>query len=202
MTQEQKVRQIFSRLYNLFRSKSGSKDRFESHPGFDQRSGKENKNPWNRLVEAAQKFKIDLPGYIFVTLRKIMEENGAREVHPHFLLNETLLTEYQKTQSSVFRGIEIQWQDQQLLFDAGMKECAALLPPGTSEEERAMYVLLAGTAGATSFRPLYIFYRAALYDCSQLQEELKEAAQFEYTLFPSVYTGLLKNEKVLKRLKE
>jgi len=197
MTKEHEARKVFCRLYNLFRSKSGSRDRFENHPGFDKRSGKDNLSPWDRIVQAALKHKIDLPGYIFTTLKKIMEENGSQEVHPHFLLNETLLSEYQRTQASVFRSVEIQWQDQLLIFDSDVKKWAS--NPGVTGKESTelMALLMSGT----SYTSLFTFHQACRYGCSGLAKKRQEEARLEYSLFPHLFDRLITNEEILEKLR-
>jgi len=197
MTQEQEARKIFRRLYNLFRSKSGSEDRFEDHPGFDQRSGRNKLSPWDRLVHAAELYKVDLPGYIFITLKKIMEEDGAQKVHPHFLLNETLLSEYQRTQPSVFRGVEIEWQDQLLIFDSEVKKWED--DPGVTGQRSAK--LMALLMSGTPYTPLFTFYQACLHGCTGLAQKMKEEAQLEYSLFPHLFDRLMANEQILEQLR-
>jgi hypothetical protein len=197
MTQEQEARKIFRRLYNLFRSKSGSEDRFEDHPGFDKRSGRNNQSPWDRLTQAVEHHKIDLPGYIFVSLKKIMEDNGAPKVHPHFLLNETLLTEYQRTEPSVFRSIEIQWQDQLLIFDSEVKKWES--NPGVTGQESAK--LMALLMSGTPYTPLFTFYQAWLHNCTGLTKKMLEEAQLEYSIFPLLFDRLITNEEILEKLR-
>jgi hypothetical protein len=197
MTKEQEVRKIFRRLYNLFRSKSGSEDRFEDHPGFDKCSGRNNQNPWDRIMQAAEQYKIDLQGYIFTALKKIMEDNGAKEVHPHFLLNETLLLEYQRTQPSVFRSVEIQWQDQLLIFDSETKKWED--DPGVTGRRSAK--LMALLMSGTPYTSLFTFYQACLHGCAGLATKMKEEAQLEYSLFPHLFDGLIMNEDILEQLR-
>jgi hypothetical protein len=197
MTQAQEARKIFRRLYNLFRNKSGSEDRFEDHPGFDKCSGRNNLSPWDRLVHAAEQYKIDLPGYIFTSLKKIMEENGAKEVHPHFLLNETLLAEYQRTQPSVFRSVEIQWQDLLLIFDSETKKWES--NPGVTGPESAK--LMALLMSGTPYTSLFIFHQACLHGYTGLAKKMKEEAQMEYSLFPHLFDHLITNEAVLEKLR-
>jgi hypothetical protein len=124
-----------------------------------------------------------------------MEDNGAKEIHPHFLLNEALLSEYQRTQASIFRSIEIQWQDQQLIFDSELRKWDTL-PSMAGSMKKELWVLLS----ENKFSSLFQFYRAVLCDCSKLEDATREEARFEYSLFPSVYSSLIKNEKVLERL--
>jgi len=197
MTEAQEARTIFCRLYNLFRSKSGSKDRFEDHPGFDKRSGKERLSPWDRLVQAADRHKIDLPGYVFVTLKKIMEDHGAQEVHPHFLLSETLLAEYRQNQDSIVRSREIQWQDQLLIFDSERRKWES--SPGVTGKRSAE--LLALLMSGTSYTPLFTFYQACLYGCSGLAQKMKEEAQLEYSIFPHLFDKLIMKEEILEQLR-
>jgi hypothetical protein len=197
MNQAQEARQIFCRLYNLFRSKSGSKDRFENHPGFDKRSGRDNLSPWDRMVQAVEQHKLDLPGYIFATLKKIMEDNGAKDVHPHFLLNETLLAEYQRTQVSIFRSIEIQWQDQLLIFDSNVKNWED--NPGVTDEKSAK--LMALLMSGTPYTSLFTFYQACRHGCSGLAKKIQEEARLEYSLFPHLFDRLIASEEVLEKLR-
>jgi hypothetical protein len=193
------AKEIFSRLYNLFRSKSGQDDRFEDHPGWDKPTGENNLTPWDRLEIAVEERGIELPGYIFVTLKKLLEDHTAKKFHPHFLLNATLLDEYQRTYSSTIRSIEIRWHDQRLIFDSGIKRVDTM-PwfESATLEEKEKYVLLSENK---QFTDLFVFYMAVQRGFDKLEEETKGNALFEYSLFPSVYESLIKSNKILEKLR-
>jgi hypothetical protein len=190
------AREIFQRLYDIFRRRNGSKDRFEDHPGFHKRTGKH--TSWERLAAAADEWRIELPGYIYTALKKLMEGRGDKEIHPHFLLSPALLEEYKKIYPTVIRDIEIRWRDQQLLFDAEMKNVNTMpWLEGTTENYRERYVLLMGS----SFDSMFYFYRAVLCGAEEVAAQFEWQARLEYSLFPALYDGIIKKKKVLERLR-
>ena len=193
------VREIFGYLYDLFQSKRGSTDRFANHPGFDKRTGPKKLTAWDRIAMMLDARNITPVTYVFITLKQLIEDDGAENVHPHFLLAEKYVYSYQKAYPMIVRDIEIEWQDQLLLFDAEAKQYEAMCP---SEQkgmlEKMQYIFL---MSSTKFSPLFRFYKAGLYGDAKLQEETEEEAKFEYIFFPQVFDSLIKKEKILKKLR-
>jgi hypothetical protein len=194
------VRETFRRLYNIFRRKSGFEDRFEDHPGFNQRSGKHRLSPWDRLVLAAEQRHLDLPGYVFAAMKKGMEDQNTKEFHPHFLLKAEYWDEYQRTYPTILRSIEIKWQDQRLMFDSEIQRLKSM-PwfQDTSAETQEKYVLLAEDK---RFSDLFIFYKAVLGGYTRLANDVKDNARFEYALFASAYDPLINNLTISERLQK
>ena len=193
-----KARQIYCRLYNIFRRKSGYEDTLDEH-SFNQKSGKDGLTPWDRLVLTLEKRSIDPPGYIFTTLKKIIEEHGSKDAHPHFLLSTDYLNEYTKNYPTICRSIEIKWQDQLLMFASGLSHMDTMQWFGDATTgEKMQYVLLSDNR---QFTDLFVFSKAVLHRFDRLEAELREKAKFEYSLFASVYDGLINNKKVLRGLK-
>ena len=193
------AKETFRRLYNLFRRKGGFEDTFEDHPGWNQKSGKDNLTPWDRLVIATKGYSFDLNGYIFTTLKKIMEDSNPKNLHPHFLLKQEYLDEYQHTYPTLVRSIEIKWKSQMRMFDAELKYLDTMPWFGeASLEEKQHYILLAENK---RFTDLFIFDKAVSHGFERLANEVIEAAKFEYSLFASVYDSLIKQVTILERLK-
>ena len=59
------------------------------------------------------------------------------------------------------------------------------------------YVLFAET---DRFTDLFIFYRAEMNKLEELALEYRGKAQFEFDLFPEVYSALIKPKRVLAKL--
>jgi len=195
------ARETFGRLYDVFRRRSGFEDRFEDHPGFDHRSGADNLSPWDRLVRVTDSRQIYLPAYLFVTLKKLMEDENTKELHPHFLLKAEYLDSYQKYYPELCESIRIRWRDQTLIFEAAVIQAMTmpLYHLKQNQQEAEMYVLLAEDK---RFSDLFVFCKAVCSGCADLADEVMDKAKFEYFLFAPVYDSLITNEHILEFLQE
>ena len=194
------ARELFRRLYNLFRGKGGHADTFEDHPGWDKPTGADKPTtPWDRLALAAEEWRIKLPGYLFTSLKKLLTEQNTKNFHPHFLLNETMLAEYRKNYPMIAREIEIRWESQKLALDAEIENIRMI--PEYEEESDTTLLEKAVVTIACPLSSLFLFdqWSQARYP-GRAADEL-EKARFEYSLFPEVYDRLISDETILKELK-
>ena len=193
----QEAKELFRRLYNLFRGKGGHTDTFEDHPGWDKPTGADKLIPWDRLVLAAEEWKIELPGYLFISLKKLLTEQNTKNFHPHFLLNETLLAEYRKNYPTIVREIEIRWESRQLSFDA---EVQSVLSRHNIPRLPAGWLICIALESGNGF-DLFTYCQVGKEKTGFFMDSEIELAKFEYSLFPGVYDKLIGDETILEKLR-
>jgi hypothetical protein len=190
---------MFGRLYDIIQKNRGLSDRFVDHPGFGAKpSGNRNQTVWEKIIAAADRYSVDLPGYVFFAMRRIGDTRRSGKLFPEMLLDQYLLERYVHARENEHESIRIRWNSQMVKFDTELQNLNLI--PGfdqSSEKEKNQFILL---GRSPVFSDLFLFYKSVLNDLPDIYNKIREDALFQYSLFPAVYDDLIQSDYVLGRL--
>ena len=184
------TKSLYMRLYNKLWMCEGHKERKfqESDERIDARKVTEKLSVWEKLVLKTQNFNVDLYGYIFYALRKLVPTR--REVYPKMLLEEELMAEYLQVRAYISSNEEVAWKSQEQTFRCLVAQYAAIqeFAQNTGERQQRQFVLLQKDL---PFSPLFLFVQAADAGLLDVCRRVQEDAFLQYSIHPFTYNNIL-----------
>jgi hypothetical protein len=192
-----RLRTMYGRLYDIIQRNRGLSDRFANHPGFNTRRS-DGKTVWDKIIDAAERYEVDLPGYVFFAMRRLGDTRKKGNLFPDMLLDKYLLERYVRAKENEHKSVRIRWESQAAKFDAELQSLSLIegFDP-SSDKEKNQFILL---SRSPVFSDLFLFYKSVLNDLPEIYDEVRDDALFQYSLFPAVYDDLIRSDLVLRRL--